>query len=1079
MGARASTLLISSAPETDVLAAQAALVGTGLFAVPDLPARAASSTPTLAELQAHDAVLLWSGAPWDDPAALGDALADYIDGGGAVVLAAPSLLVGAGPGGRFASGGYSPVVEAAAAAVQGDVDLDASDASHPALLGLLDVRFPDVSQGNPALAPAGEAVAVDSGGNLVLASTCDRSVLAVNLHPPDLALGEPVASADASLMLAQTLLVTGQDALPIAVIGGPYGVDEGDSVSLDAGGSDPGDLGPVTWAWDLDDDGVFIDAVGSTATFDASALDGPGAAPVAVQVTDRCGRAAAASGVVAVDNVPPTLTGLSLSPAGSVAELLSFSANADDPADPLQFTWSWGDGQPDGTGDNLSHAWTSPGTFDVTVLVDDGDGGTESASSTLTITNPGPSLALVAAEAALDEGADGAFEITALDAFGDAVDLQWSFGDSGPDEAGLGLLSVSHAWADEGTYVVAVTATDGFGDLAELSVSVVVENVAPTPHGSPPAAGIEDQAYSVVLTATDPGDDALSWSLLSGPVGLTISPDGAVAWTPAFEQGGATHDVQAFVQDGDGGSALQSWSVAVAWIDDDGDGLPDTWEAQVGLDPTIDDSGDDLDGDGLSNAEEYDVGTPPATPNVPGLPTPLSPAAGATVGDATPELRILAAGDPDGDSLTYEFEVYADPSLSALLEASEAVAQAGDEAAWAPTAPLPEDADAWWRARASDALGDGPWTAARALHVNATNAPPPLPLIVAPDGTTVDVPSVSLLATCTPDPEGDAIGLVFRVYADVLLYELQAIGDGSTWRAIVPSPLLDDVDYTWTAEAVDARGGQSGPTAPAGFHLDAANQTPPAPTLLQTLDGAETSEARRPLRAAVGVDPDGDPIVVRMEISRSASFELAEPLALVAPTAGLAEAAPAVDLLENSDHWFRARAEDDRGGASEWVVDHGFVNALEEAPTVPTIIEPTSESLVAPRELVVRWTVASDPDGDELVYKLRLDDDGDPSEGFFWSAELAAPSSGVELQAAVDLALSPGGYRAFVRAVDSKDLAGPWASTRFVVPAPEPGPPLDLGVGVGGGWTCSQAPGGGVLLVILTGAARRRRRGGR
>ena len=47
----------------------------------------ASVTPTLAQLQAFDAVLIWSAAAYADPVTLGNNLADYHDAGGGVVTA--------------------------------------------------------------------------------------------------------------------------------------------------------------------------------------------------------------------------------------------------------------------------------------------------------------------------------------------------------------------------------------------------------------------------------------------------------------------------------------------------------------------------------------------------------------------------------------------------------------------------------------------------------------------------------------------------------------------------------------------------------------------------------------------------------------------------------------------------------------------------------------------------------------------------------------------------------------------------------------------------------------------------------
>jgi hypothetical protein len=51
------------------------------------PINVFQTTPTLAELQHYDAVLVWSNFGFADPLALGDRLADYVDAGGGVVVA--------------------------------------------------------------------------------------------------------------------------------------------------------------------------------------------------------------------------------------------------------------------------------------------------------------------------------------------------------------------------------------------------------------------------------------------------------------------------------------------------------------------------------------------------------------------------------------------------------------------------------------------------------------------------------------------------------------------------------------------------------------------------------------------------------------------------------------------------------------------------------------------------------------------------------------------------------------------------------------------------------------------------------
>ncbi|MEQ1508071.1 MAG: hypothetical protein ABMB14_37930, partial [Myxococcota bacterium] len=45
--------------------------------------------------------------------------------------------------------------------------------------------------------------------------------------------------------------------------------------------------------------------------------------------------------------------------------------------------------------------------------------------------------------------------------------------------------------------------------------------------------------------------------------------------------------------------------------DDDHDAMDDDWEGAMGLDPAVDDGGDDPDRDGFTNLEEYLLGTDP------------------------------------------------------------------------------------------------------------------------------------------------------------------------------------------------------------------------------------------------------------------------------------------------------------------------------------------------------------------------------------------------------------------------------------------------------------------------------------
>src|SRR4051812_35916621 len=62
------------------------LIATGLLGTVDT-FNVNSGTPTLAQLQAYNAVLLYRNSGYSNPITLGNNLAAYIDGGGGVVTA--------------------------------------------------------------------------------------------------------------------------------------------------------------------------------------------------------------------------------------------------------------------------------------------------------------------------------------------------------------------------------------------------------------------------------------------------------------------------------------------------------------------------------------------------------------------------------------------------------------------------------------------------------------------------------------------------------------------------------------------------------------------------------------------------------------------------------------------------------------------------------------------------------------------------------------------------------------------------------------------------------------------------------
>lgn len=104
--------------------------------------------------------------------------------------------------------------------------------------------------------------------------------------------------------------------------------------------------------------------------------------------------------------------------------------------------------------------------------------------------------------------------------------------------------------------------------------------------------------------------------------------------------------------------------------DDDGDGMPDVWEATYGLNPLADDGDQDPDNDGVSNVDEYTSGNDPTQEpgnSVPDQPQNSAPVHQAIVG-LNPTLVTGAFSDADNDThARTHFQISTDETFTTLV----------------------------------------------------------------------------------------------------------------------------------------------------------------------------------------------------------------------------------------------------------------------------------------------------------------------------------------------------------------------------------------------------------------------------
>ncbi len=379
------------------------------------------------------------------------------------------------------------------------------------------------------------AVVNQSGGSVSYSVRASQNVAPVLTLPPNTNINEQV-------LYTATATATDADlpanTLAFALVSGPAGL----TVSL---------AGVISWT--------------------PTELQGPSTNTVVIRVTDDGvpPLSATNSFVITVNevNTAPVLT---MPPNTNINELVAFTAtatatDADLPANNLTFALVSGP-----AGLSVSAAgvinWTplesqGPSNYVVSIRVTDNGVPALSTTNSFVITvnevNVAPVLTLPP-NTNIKELIPYTANATATDADLPANSLTFALvsGPSGLTVSSAGVID----WIPNGsqgastnTVVIRVT-DDGVPPLsATNSYVITVSNVNVAPVLTlPPNTNINELvAFTATATATDPDvpTNALTFALVSGPAGLTVSPTGAINWTPDETQGGSTNTVVIRVTD--------------------------------------------------------------------------------------------------------------------------------------------------------------------------------------------------------------------------------------------------------------------------------------------------------------------------------------------------------------------------------------------------------------------------------------------------------------------------------------------------------------------------------------------------
>jgi hypothetical protein len=562
--------------------------------------------------------------------------------------------------------------------------------------------------------------------------------------------------------------------------------------------------------------------------------------------------------------------------------------------------------------------------------------------------------------------------------------------------------------------------------------------------------GLEGLQVSIMAEAADPNGTTPVLSAVPLPAGGDFTDlgngSGTFNWTPAIGQAG-TYEIIFKASDGFLTDTQRVVLTIHSIYDSDGDDLLDAWEMQYFGSLDRDGTGD-FDQDGISDLEEFLYGSDPTIEeHAPTTPVIISPQTETQVNILQPELVIENSIDEDGDALSYEFEVFADPALTIKVGGADNVVQGVTTTSWSVPEILNDNSRYHWRTRATDGYSFSLWAYGIFFVNTSNNAPGPFYISSPGDDKQVDTRTPVLQVTNAMDADEDEITYTFEVYSDNTLSNLVASesdisqGPDGITNWMVNSALTDDIWYFWRAVVTDEHGAST-ETAVGSFFVNTADLVPDAPQ--PASPAVNSNVAIRQLDLVVTNSTDAGTLSYYFELDKADRFDSPAKLTSGEITEGADTTAWHVSGLADNT-WYFWRVKTSNGSAeSGWVQSAFFVNTANEAPPSATLKNPGKRAWVGTSTPSLELNPCIDPDADNLFYKFEIYGDEALTtlidQGVSATAQWMIPSELTDKTR----------YFWRAQAEDAHGLAGSWMDTAsfFVKHAGPVAPPAEITVKV-------------------------------
>ncbi len=672
----------------------------------------------------------------------------------------------------------------------------------------------------------------------------------------------------------------------------------------------------------------------------------------------------------------------------------------------------------------------SPTVLSFRLTVTDDDGATATSDTTIGVmaVNALP-VASAGTDISVNKNTDVSLSGSGDDSDGFITGYQWTqitgtaVTLNNSNSATTSFTSPAISSVEQLTFRLTVTDNESGSHSDDVSVTVNPVNTLPVANITAIDPVAENTTTSLDGSASNDADGTIvsyNWTQVAGPAVTLSNADSAVLTftAPAVYQD-TVLSFRLNVVDNNAGTASATTQVTVFSVnpDDDVDGLPDIWEIEFFT--TLDHDGTtDSDNDGATDLQEYNFATDPTVEQQPGQPVIVSPD-DIEVASLQPELTLANPDQHTGFTVSYEFEVYRDTSMTELISFIS-----GANLNWTINTALTDNSSYYWRARAVGATLFSEWVSSKFFVNTENDAPGAFNVSYPQDNVWVASFTPTLSVTNSVDIDQDDISYRFEVYADAdLIASAENILPGSdgTTSWTVDIPLQENTWYLWRATASDEHGLSTVSSSEPQIFINTLNDAPLSPTLNTPFDGEEITSLTADLFVNNSTDPENEAIQYSFELDTMNTFDSINKQSSAAISETLNVTGWSVNnLIDNSWYYWRAKASD---GFAEslWVNGQFFVNQFNDAPGVPEALNPGNQAWVGSLQPTLEVYPAIDIDGDNLNYEFEVYEIINNEYALF-----AAGGSDTPFWQ-LDVSLDESGYYYWhARAIDEHGLTGEW-----------------------------------------------------